>query len=118
MNDQASSIEDVELAGVKHVLIVDVPADTPAGEAERLLNRPYDENYYLDRTTTSQSGSIRAIYRFRSRNAPSAVAEGAVARALMKSNPKLSLAKLTKLLADNGVKRSTEWIRQQRLSTS
>jgi hypothetical protein len=59
--DEGRRLEmDVE----KRILIVDVPPDATADQAESLLNAPYESGYYLDKLTFGWDGvGARAFYR-------------------------------------------------------
>lgn len=64
------------MATEKQIMVIDIPEKTTAEEAERMLNEPYQNNYYLDRILPWPHGvGARAFFRLRLRPVKSALPE-------------------------------------------
>ncbi len=60
----------------KRIAVVDIPTDATAEEAERLLNAPYSEGFYLDKLIFTWPGvGARAFYRWRVKSEKDAATE-------------------------------------------
>jgi hypothetical protein len=54
----------------KRIRVVDVPVSAPADEAERLLNAPFDEGFYLEKTVQTglpEGIGTRGFFKLRMR---------------------------------------------------
>lgn len=90
------------------ILVVDIPPNTTAAEAEALLNRPYEEGYYLATISAGDRFSARAFYRRRTK-----VDEREAALAVLRENKDKTVPQIRAALADAGVKRSADWVKQE-----
>lgn len=54
----------------KIILVIDVPASATAEEAEQILNKPFEEGYYLERLQPKGGDlSARAFFKLRTKTA-------------------------------------------------
>ena len=52
----------------KQILVVDIPANATAAEAEDLLNAPYENGYYIQSLTSGWAEiGARAFFKYRTR---------------------------------------------------
>jgi hypothetical protein len=110
----------------KMVRVIDIPPDTTAEEAEVLLNRPYEEGYYLASVVGWDRFGARAFYRRRlitksgenksDRGGNRSDRDGLdkAARAIVQANPRRTIRAIQHALADAGIRRSVGWVSNAR----
>lgn len=112
---------------MKRILVVDIPTDATAEQAEALLNAPYADGYSLDQSLWSGPGiGARVIFRLRASlvkgdskswcrvRAGDEDGRGAEAVQVIKENPDLSHAKVAAKLRGLGIQRSRTWVGNKR----
>lgn len=89
---------------MRHILVVDVPTNAPAEEMERALSAPLEGDYYLG-TMYSEGGTVRAVYKLRTRQK-----DGDESAEFIRKNPSMSVERILMALAAKGIRRSKTWI--------
>lgn len=98
------------------IRVVDIPVNVTAEQAERLLNEPFDANYYLDKTFPGLGGlGIRAVFRQRCEKTLTLSPEDETAKAIVHENWSQSASAVRFTLADAGIVRTADWITNVRV---
>jgi hypothetical protein len=110
--NQPSSPETPET----NVVVLDVPANTSAEDAARLLNEPYERGFYIHRAMEHGLGSLRVVYVHRDRPAATkpTVTKEATAIQFLRDNREMSIAQLVAAFKAIGFVRSAGWITEKR----
>ncbi len=110
----------------KMVRVIDIPPETTAEGAEVLLNRPYEEGYYLASVVSWGRFGARAFYRRRlitksgenisDRGGNRSDRDGLdnAARAIIHADPRRTIRAIQHALAGAGIRRSVGWISNAR----
>jgi hypothetical protein len=110
--NQPSSPETPET----NVVVLDVPANTSAEDAARLLNEPYERGFYIHRAMEHGLGSLRVVYVHRDRPAATkpTVTKEATAIQFLRDNREMSIPQLVAAFKAIGFIRGAAWITEKR----
>jgi hypothetical protein len=110
--NQPSSPETPET----NVVVLDVPANTSAEDAARLLNEPYERGFYIHRAMEHGLGSLRVVYVHRDRPAATkpTVTKEATAIQFLRDNREMSIPQLVAAFKAIGFVRGAAWITDKR----
>ena len=112
---------------LKRFLIIDMPAGISPEDAERLLNEPYEQGYYLRSIVPWPGVGARAVYQLLAKlmtddeatepAGPKADADGREEEAIqvIRAHPDFSLRDIVVKLEEAGIKRSRSWVGEKRL---
>jgi len=117
INQPDSSPETETNETENQVVVLDVPADTSAEEASRLLNEPYARGFYIHRAIEHGLGSLRVVYVHPDRPAatkPTATKE-ATAIQFLWDNREMSIPQLVAAFKAIGFARGATWITEKRI---
>jgi hypothetical protein len=100
-----------------NVVVIDVPADTSAEEASRLMNEPYARGFYIHRAMEHGLGSLRVVYVHRDRPAATkpTLTKEAAAIQFLRDNREMSIAQLVAAFKAIGFVRGAAWITEKRV---
>jgi hypothetical protein len=114
MTFKSDSSPDTETEN--QVVVIDVPANTIAEEAERLLNEPYSRGFYIHRAMELGQGCMRVVYVHRDRPAATkpTVTKEATAIQFLRDNREMSIPQLVASFKAIGFVRSAGWITEKR----
>lgn len=98
--------------GEKLIIAVDVPSWASAEDAERIFNQPYSRGYYVLSIGQRADGSARGFFK-KSRD-PEQNPKDEEALAIIRAHPRDSVTHLLARFKAAALKRSHNWISQQR----
>jgi hypothetical protein len=99
------------------VRVVDIQVGASAEEAERLLNEPYSDGFYLMQVYPVEGAAHRAFFKHRvlKQNIPVRNRDGkeAEALAIIKANAHLPQRRIVELLDRAGIRRGLSWVNRK-----
>lgn len=104
----------------KKILVIDIPANATAAEAEQMLNAPYDAGYYVQTIACGFGLALRAIFRAHAlveRNIRKIDPDDAAARAFIRDNANMTVPALVAALSETGIERKRTWVTNARLDS-
>lgn len=121
-------MEDIQ---VKQILVIDISPNTTAEQAEEVLNRPFEDGYYLTSIIGWDKFSARAFYRRRVRGVEASASGAAsaktgsnkanrdgkddAAKAIIRANLSMTVPALVARLNEAGIDRKKTWVGDARL---
>lgn len=99
-----------------NVVVLDIPAETPADDAARLMNEPYARGFYIHRAMEHGLGSLRVVYVHRDKPAAprSSVTKEATTIQFLRDNREMSISQLVATFKAIGFVRGAVWITDKR----